>query len=78
MDPGLTYTVADLAPDEAVRPRCGCRVRTFRAAEPAALVGAGARLHLIGLERELRCRECGEPPFRGWAAGPAPHAAARP
>jgi hypothetical protein len=78
MDASMTYTVADLAPDEAVRLRCDCRVRTFRPAELAALVGAGARLHLIGLERELWCRECGEPPFRGWAAGPAPQVAPRP
>jgi hypothetical protein len=70
VDPGLTYTVADLAPDEAIEPRCACRVRAFRAAELAAMVGPGTRLHLIGLERELWCRECGEAPLEGRASGP--------
>jgi hypothetical protein len=66
MDPSLTYTVGDLAPDEAIRLRCGCRVRTYTRAELATLVGRDARLHLVGLNRELWCRACGEPPFVGW------------
>jgi hypothetical protein len=68
MDPSFTYTVGDLASDAAVRLRCDCRVRTYGRAELAALVGRDARLHLIGLRRELWCRECGEPPFHGWIA----------
>ena len=66
MDASLTYTVDDLASDEAVRLRCDCRVRTYRRAELAALVGWDARLHLVGLHRELWCGACGEPPFTGW------------
>ena len=65
MDRTLTYTVADLASDEAIRLRCDCRVRTFDRAELAALVGRDARLHVVGLHRELWCRECGELPFIG-------------
>ena len=75
MDPSLTYTVGDLASDEAVRLRCDCRVRTYRRDELAALVGRDARLHLVGLNRELWCRECGEPPFTGWLAAAAPSGA---
>ncbi len=66
MDPSFTYTVADLAHDEIVKLRCDCRVRTYRRAEIAALVGLHARLHLVGLRRALWCRDCGEPPFTGW------------
>ncbi len=71
MDASFTYTVADLASDEAVRLRCGCRTRTYTRAELAALVGPDTRLHLVGLHRELWCRECGEPPFTGWAVSAA-------
>jgi hypothetical protein len=66
MDPSFTYTVDDLAADAAVRLRCDCRARTYPRAELASLVGRGARLHLIGLHRELWCGCCGEPPFHGW------------
>jgi hypothetical protein len=66
MDPALTFTVADLADDQAVQLPCACRVRTFSRAELAALVGPDARLHLIGLRRDLWCEECGEAPFQGW------------
>jgi hypothetical protein len=72
MDPSLTYTVGDLARDAAVALRCDCRVRTYRRADLAALVGQDARLHLIGLRRELWCRDCGEPPFTGWVRAAAP------
>ncbi len=65
MDRAFTYTVADLAPDEALRLPCACRTRTFTRAELVALVGADARLHLIGLHREVWCRACGEPPLTG-------------
>jgi hypothetical protein len=66
MDPALTYTVADLAADQGLRLPCACRVRTVGKAELVAMVGPDARLHLIGLRRELWCRECGEPPLQGW------------
>jgi hypothetical protein len=66
MDPSLTFTVADLALDQAVRLRCDCRTRTYTRGELAAAVGRDARLHLIGLHEVLWCRECGEPPFHGW------------
>jgi hypothetical protein len=66
MDPSFTFTVADLALDEQVRLRCDCRVRTYGRSELAAVVGRDARLHLIGLRRELWCPDCGEPPFIGW------------
>jgi hypothetical protein len=72
MDPSLAYTVGDLARDEAVRLRCGCRVRTYGRAELFALVGRDARLHLVGLCSELWCRECGEPPFTGWVVAGTP------
>jgi hypothetical protein len=65
MDPALTFTVADLALDEALRLPCACRHRTFSRDELAALVGRDARLHLIGLRRELWCPDCGEPPLTG-------------
>jgi hypothetical protein len=65
MDPAFHFTVADLAEDEAVQLPCACGVRTFSRDELASLVGRGARLHLIGLRRELWCRDCGEAPFRG-------------
>lgn len=65
MDPAFTYTVADLAPDEALQLPCACRTRIFTRAELLALVGADARLHLIGLHREVWCRDCGEPPMAG-------------
>ena len=72
MDRTLTYTVGDLASDEAVRLRCDCRVRTYSRAELAALVGRDARLHLVGLHRTLWCGDCGEPPFTGWVASAVP------
>ena len=65
MDPALTFTVADLADDEAVQLPCACRIRTFRREELAALIGRDARLHLIGLRPELWWRDCGEVPFNG-------------
>jgi hypothetical protein len=67
MDRSLTYTVAELAVDEAVALRCTCRVRTFGRAALVALVGRDARLGTIGLRPELRCQGCGEPSFEGWA-----------
>ncbi|GAA0577267.1 hypothetical protein GCM10009416_14840 [Craurococcus roseus] len=72
MDPAYSYTVADLARDEAVRLRCDCRVRTYSRADLAVLVGRDARLHLVGLHRSLWCGECGEPPFTGWVASAVP------
>jgi hypothetical protein len=66
MDRTLTYTVADLALDEGLALRCDCRVRRYGRGEFTTLVGRDARLHLIGLHRELWCRDCGEPPFIGW------------
>ena len=72
MDPCFTRSVADLARDEAVRLRCGCRVRTYGRAELAALVGRDARLHLVGLRRALWCGDCGEPPFTGWVTSAVP------
>ena len=71
MDRALTLTVADLALDEGLALRCDCRVRILGRAELAALVGRDARLHLIGLRREMWCRDCGEPPFHGWVAAVA-------
>jgi hypothetical protein len=71
MDPSFTYTVADLAADEVVRLRCDCRMRTYRRDELATLVGRDARLHLVGLNRELWCGRCGEPPFTGWVVAAA-------
>ena len=65
MDPALTFTVADLADDEAVQLPCACRVRTYRREDLAALVGRGPRLHLVGLHPELWCSDCEEVPFRG-------------
>jgi hypothetical protein len=64
-DPTMTFTVADLADDEAVLLPCACGVRAFTKRELAALIGHDARLHLIGLRRELWCGECGEVPFEG-------------
>jgi hypothetical protein len=72
MDKTLTYTVGDLATDEAIRLRCDCRVRTFGRAELASLVGRDARLCLVGFHRELWCRSCGEPPFTGWIVSAVP------
>jgi hypothetical protein len=46
--------------------RCDRRAQGYSRAGLGALVGLGARLHLIGLHRELWCRKCGEPPFHGW------------
>ena len=66
MDPAFAFTVADLALDEAVRFSCACQVRTFTRGDLAALVGRDARLHLIGLQRELWCQACGEVPLQGW------------
>jgi hypothetical protein len=65
MDPAFQFTVADLAEDEAVQLPCAYGVRTFDRDGLAALVGRDARLHLLGLRRELWCRNCGEAPFRG-------------
>jgi hypothetical protein len=72
MDPAFAILVADLALDDLVRLHCDCRARAYSRAELGALVGLGARLHLIGLHRELWCRECGEPPFHGWVTGAIP------
>ena len=74
MDRALTFTVADLALDEGLALQCDCRVRILGRAELAALVGRDARLHLIGLRRELKlwCEDCGEPPFYGWVAAAVP------
>ena len=66
IDLSFTYTIGNLALDEAVRLRCDCRVRTFGRAELAALVGRDARLHLIGLRRALWRGACGEAPVTGW------------
>ncbi|WP_372624736.1 hypothetical protein [Falsiroseomonas sp.] len=63
--PAFHFTVADLAEDEAVQLPCACGVRSFGRDELARLIGRDARLHLIGLCRELWCRDCGEAPFRG-------------
>ncbi|WP_270933680.1 hypothetical protein [Falsiroseomonas oryzae] len=71
MDPALTFTVSDLADDDAVQLPCACRVRTFTRDHLAALVGRDARLHLLGLRRELWCRDCGEAPFVGRLVYPA-------
>ena len=71
MDPSFTYTVEDLALDEAVRLRCACRVRFYSRADFIALVRRDARLHLVGLNRTLWCAECGESPFHGWVVGAA-------
>ena len=72
MDPALTFTVGDLAPDEALRLPCACRTRTLDRRRLVALLGADARLHLIGLRRELWCADCGEPPLQGWVVRTAP------
>jgi len=72
MDRTLTDTVADLALDEAVRLRCDCRVRTYGRAELAAQVGRDARLHVVGLNREIWCGACGEPPSTGWVVSALP------
>jgi hypothetical protein len=72
MDPSFILTVNDLAHDDEVRLRCACRARTYKRAELAALVGRGARLHLIGLHRVLWCQDCGEPPFWGWVTVAVP------
>jgi hypothetical protein len=72
VDRVLTFTVADLASDEGLALRCDCRVRILGRAELAALVGRDARLHLIGLRRELWCEHCVEPSFRGWVVTTVP------
>ena len=72
MDQSLTYTVADLAFDEGLRLRCDCRVRSFSRGELIALVGRSARLHLIGLNRELWCQDCGESPIIGRVTAAVP------
>jgi hypothetical protein len=72
VDRALTFTVADLALDEGLALRCDCRVRIFERAELAALVGRDARLHLIGLRRELWCEYCVEPTFYGWVVATVP------
>jgi hypothetical protein len=71
MDPAFALTVNDLARDEALSLRCGCRSHTYSRARLISLVGRDARLHLIGLNRELWCHDCGEPPFHGWVSAPA-------
>ena len=65
MDRACTFTVADLAEDEAVRLPCLSRVMIYRRDALIALAGADARLHLIGLRHELWCSSCGEPPLQG-------------
>jgi hypothetical protein len=65
MDAALTYRVADLALDQMVLLRCGCRSRSFTRTELARRVGLDARLSGIGLRRELWCAECDEPSFEG-------------
>jgi hypothetical protein len=72
MDPAFSFTVADLAADQAVRLPCVCRIRTISRARLVALVGGDARLHLIGLHRELWCDACGEPPLQGWVVPATP------
>ena len=49
----LTFTVADLAPDEGLALRCNCRVRILGRAELAVLVGRDARLRLLSLTESL-------------------------
>jgi len=71
MDPAFTFTVDDLADDEALRLPCACGVRTFSRHDLAMLVGRDVRLHLIGLRRELWCRRCGDPPMTGWVVASA-------
>ena len=44
----------------------------FQSSRLAALVGRDARLHLVGLNREILCQECGEPPFIGWVVAAVP------
>jgi hypothetical protein len=66
MDPAFTFTVGDLAADQALRLPCACRVRTFQRRALIALVGRDTRLHLIGLRQEVWCSDCGEPPLQGW------------
>ncbi|MGG5823996.1 hypothetical protein [Falsiroseomonas sp. HW251] len=65
MEAAATLSVSDLARDEGLAFRCFCGTRTFRRDDLVALVGADARLHLIGLRRELWCRACREPPLDG-------------
>jgi hypothetical protein len=65
MDAALTYRVADLALDQMVLLRCGCRSRRFTRTELTRRVGLDARLCGIGLRRELWCLECGEACFEG-------------
>ena len=71
MDQAFSYTVANLALDEGVALECSCRVRRYSRAELIALLGADARLHLIGLRPELRCAACGDAAFKGWLTGRA-------
>jgi hypothetical protein len=66
MDAALSYTVSDLARDQAVQLRCACRVRTHARSELITLVGRDARLCGIGLRRELWCSDCDEPCWEGW------------
>jgi hypothetical protein len=72
MDRSLTYTVADLALDEGLALRCDCRVRHYMRSELTTLVGRSARLHLIGLNRELWCQDCGEHLVTGWVTAGVP------
>ena len=65
MDPAFTFTVGDLAEDQALQLPCACRIRIFQRRVLISLVGRDTRLHLIGLCRELWCSDCGEPPFLG-------------
>jgi hypothetical protein len=69
-DPALTWTVAHLAKDDAIRWRCACRVWTLPRRRLAQMVGPGERLHLIGLRPELWCEACGDVPMVGhWQPG---------
>ncbi|GGC74063.1 hypothetical protein GCM10011504_59070 [Siccirubricoccus deserti] len=61
-------------PSELVRLRCDCRARTYDRAELTALVKWDARLRLVGLNRELWCRQRGEPPITGWIVAAIPDA----
>jgi hypothetical protein len=64
-DPAFGFTVEHLAQDQALRLPCACSVRTYSRRNLVALVGHDVRPHLIGLRRELRCRDCHEPPLTG-------------
>lgn len=65
MRPAPRHTLSDLAVDEAIRLRPACRPRTFTRERLVRLVGADARLHILGLRREPWCRTFGEIPMTG-------------